>query len=54
MGERRQEINRRRKRAEKLAVYKTKLATAKDGKEKDDLLKKIRRISPWWQEPVAS
>jgi len=52
MVERKIELRRRRKRGEKLNKYKTKLETAKDGKEKDDILKKIHRISPWWQEAV--
>lgn len=50
MVERKIELRRRRKRGEKLAKYKTKLTVAKDGKERDEILKKIHRISPWWQE----
>ncbi|MBX9681951.1 MAG: hypothetical protein K2X38_24605 [Gemmataceae bacterium] len=50
MVERKVELRRRRKRGEKLNKYKTKLAAAKDGKERDEILKKIHRISPWWQD----
>jgi hypothetical protein len=52
MVERKIELRRRRKRGEKLNKYKTKLGASKDGKERDEILKKIRRISPWWQEPA--
>jgi hypothetical protein len=54
MVEKKIELRRRRKRGEKLAKYKTRLAAAKDGKERDDILKKIRRISPWWTEPASA
>ena len=50
MVERRKELNQRYQRKKKLAKLKTKLAAAKDGREKDNILKKIHRISPWWSE----
>lgn len=50
MVERKIELRRRRSRGAKLEKFKTKLANAKDGKERDDILKKIHRISPWWTE----
>lgn len=50
MVERKIELRRRRSRGAKLAKYKSKLASAKDGKEREDILKKIHRISPWWKE----
>ncbi len=52
MVERQIELRRRRTRGAKLAKYKIKLAAAKEGKERDDILKKIHRISPWWAEPA--
>ena len=52
MVERRIELKRRRRRGAKLLKLKTKLAAAKDIKDKDLVLAKIHRISPWWQEPT--
>lgn len=54
MVERKIELRRRRRRAAKLGKLKVKLAQAKDGKERDLVLAKIRRISPWWQPPAAA
>jgi hypothetical protein len=54
MVERRKELNRRYQRKQKMAKLKSKLAAAKDGRERDVILKKISVISPWWQEPVAA
>jgi hypothetical protein len=53
MVERRIELNRRYQRKKKLAKLKAKLAVAKDGREKDAILKKIHVISPWWKEATA-
>jgi hypothetical protein len=53
MVERRIELNRRYHRKKKLAKLKAKLATAKDGRERDNLLRKIHLLSPWWQESVS-
>jgi hypothetical protein len=50
MVERRKELNQRYQRKKKLAKLKAKLAAAKDGREKEAVLKKIHRISPWWAE----
>jgi hypothetical protein len=50
MVERRKELDQRYHRKKKLAKLKAKLAAAKDGREKDNILKKIHRISPWWTE----
>ena len=49
MVERRTELNRRYHRKQKLNKLKAKLANAKDQREKDKIIEKIRRISPWWQ-----
>jgi hypothetical protein len=51
MVERRIELNRRYHRKKKLRKLKARLATAKDGRERDNVLRKIRMLSPWWQEP---
>ncbi|HZZ78512.1 MAG TPA: DUF6800 family protein [Gemmataceae bacterium] len=50
MVERRKELRRNRTRAKKLAKLKDKLSKAKSNSEKDTVLKKIHRISPWWKE----
>jgi hypothetical protein len=54
MVERKIELRRRRKRQEKMRKYKAKLATAKSPHDKEVIVKKIQRISPWWQEPQAA
>jgi hypothetical protein len=52
MVERKIELRRRRSRRKKLLKLKDKLATAKEGKEKDAVLSKIHIVSPWWKEPA--
>ena len=54
MVEKKIELRRRRARAKKMDKLKTKLALAKDGKDREAVLLKIRRQSPWWTEPVAA
>jgi hypothetical protein len=54
MVERRIELKRRYHRKKKMAKLKAKLATAKEGREKDNILRKIHLLSPWWQEPAAT
>ena len=51
MVERRTELDRRFQRKKKMRKLKTKLSAAKNPGERDTLLKKIHRISPWWLEP---
>jgi hypothetical protein len=51
MVERRKELNRRYHRKQKLSKLKAKLATAKDGREKDNILRKIHILSPLWTDP---
>jgi hypothetical protein len=51
MVERKSELRRRRSRAKKMSKLKDKLAKAKSNSEKEGVLKKIHRISPWWKEP---
>jgi hypothetical protein len=53
MVERRSELNRRYQRKKKLSKLKARLAHAKDSRERDTILKKIHRISPWWTEAKA-
>jgi hypothetical protein len=50
MVERRKELKRRRHRREKMLKLKSKLAVAKDGRERDNILRKIRMLSPLWTE----
>ena len=54
MVERRSELKRRYHRKAKLAKLKAKLAAAKDGREKESILKKIHILSPWWTEPAKA
>ncbi len=54
MVERRSELNRRYQRKKKLTKLKAKLAAAKDNRTKEEILKKIHIISPWWEEPAAA
>ncbi|MFO0925438.1 MAG: DUF6800 family protein [Gemmataceae bacterium] len=53
MVERRKELDARYQRKKKMAKLKAKLAAAKDGRDRDAILKKIHRISPWWTETKA-
>ena len=50
MVERRKELDQRYHRKKKLAKLKAKLSAAKDGRARDEVLKKIHKISPWWKE----
>jgi hypothetical protein len=54
MVERRSELNRRYHRHKKMAKLKARLAAAKDQRERDTILKKIHKLSPWWQEPARA
>jgi hypothetical protein len=54
MVERKSELKRRRHRREKMFKLKTRLATAKEGREREQILKKIRRLSPMWTEPAKA
>jgi hypothetical protein len=48
MSERQIELRRRRHRKEKMPKLKAKLAKAKEGREKDNILRKIVALSPTW------
>jgi hypothetical protein len=50
MAERRKELKRRRHRREKMLKLKSKLAAAKDGRERENIMRKIRMLSPLWTE----
>lgn len=52
MVERKIELRRRRSRRKKLLKLKDKLASAKEGRERDAVLSKIKQVSPWWKEPA--
>ncbi len=54
MVERKIELRRRRTRREKMRKLKAKLAAAKSGGEREALLQKIHRLSPWWKEPTPA
>jgi hypothetical protein len=54
MVERKIELNRRYHRKKKMRKLKAKLATAKEGREKENLLRKIHILSPWWSEPQVA
>jgi len=45
------ELKRRYHRKHKMRKLKDKLAAAKDGRERETLLRKIHLLSPWWTEP---
>ena len=47
MVERRSELNRRYHRKKKLRKLKARLAKVKEGRDKENVLKKIRILSPW-------
>ena len=51
MVERRKELNRRYRRKAKLRKLKNKLASTKDSVKKDNIIKKIHVISPFWTAP---
>jgi hypothetical protein len=51
MVERQIELRRNRTRRKKLTKLKARLAKAKTSGDKEQVLKKIHRISPFWQAP---
>jgi len=48
------ELKRRRHRKEKIPKLRAKLEAAKDARERELILKKIRRLSPFWTEPAKA
>ena len=54
MVERRTELNRRYHRKQKMRKLKSRLAAAKDDRERDKILAKIRALSPGWTEPAQA
>ena len=53
MVEKKIELKRRRTRIKKMRKLKTKLALAKDGRDRDQVVQKIKKVSPWWKETKA-
>jgi hypothetical protein len=51
MVERKSELKRRQQRRKKMFKLKARLEAAKDQREREQILHKIRNLSPWWQEP---
>jgi len=54
MVERKMELKRRYHRKKKMAKLKLKLAAAKDGQKREQILSKIHALSPWWEEPAKA
>ena len=54
MVERKSELKRRQHRKKKMAKLKAKFAAAKDGRDKDTVLRKIHILSPWWTPAEAA
>ncbi len=54
MVERRIELNRRYRRKEKMRKLKRRLAAAKDDRDREKILTKIRAISPAWTPPAQA
>jgi hypothetical protein len=52
MVERKSELKRRRHRRAKMHKLKLKLAHAKDGRERDNIMRKIKLLSPLWTPAV--
>lgn len=53
MVERKIELKRRQHRRKKMFKLKARLAAAKDGRDKDNILLKIHHLSPWWTAPPS-
>jgi len=53
MVERRIELDRRYRRKKKLKKLKVKLHATQDGRKKEEILKKIHVLSPFWTAPEA-
>ncbi|MFM8933546.1 MAG: DUF6800 family protein [Gemmataceae bacterium] len=54
MVERRKELDKRYQRKKKLAKLKVKLAKAGTPGDRDAVLQKILKISPWWSESAST
>lgn len=54
MVERQIELRRRRSRRKKMLKLKRRLARAKNSGDRETVLKKIHRISPFWQAPLTA
>jgi hypothetical protein len=54
MGERKTELKRRRHRRQKMLKLKGKLVTAKDARDREQIIKRIQRVNPMWTEPAKA
>jgi hypothetical protein len=54
MVERRKELKRRQHRKEKIRKLKARLGHPKDGRDRDNILRKIHILSPFWTEPAKT
>ena len=54
MVERKIELKRRYNRKSKMLKLKKRLAAAKTPHDRELIVQKIRKISPWWTEPVPA
>ena len=54
MVEKKIELRRRRSRHKKMDKLKNKLANAKTSGDRETILAKIRKLSPWWNEPAKA
>ena len=50
MGERKSELKRRRHRREKILKLKSRLHTAKEARDREQIIKRIQRVNPLWIE----
>lgn len=54
MVERQIELRRRRSRRKKMRKLKGKLTVAKTPGDREQIVKRIQKLSPWWQAPQNS
>ena len=54
MVEKKIELRRRRSRHKKMDKLKNKLANAKTSGDRETILARIRKLSPWWNEPAKA
>jgi hypothetical protein len=54
MVERKIELRRRRSRRQKMLKLKAKLAAVKTPGDREQVLKRIHKLSPWWEAPKAT
>jgi hypothetical protein len=52
MSERKSELKRRRHRRAKVLKLRSRLSRTKEARDRETIIKKIRRLSPLWVEPA--